>query len=142
MILLQLQEGGHASLVVTGNSMYPTLSHGRDTVFLQPVEGQLQKGDLILYRRENGDYVLHRIVRCPSLNEWVCSGDNQWEPERVCREQAVAKVYSFCRKGKEYAVTAQGYRCYVWLWVCLFPIRRPILAVRRFFGRLYRVVFK
>lgn len=136
LIQLQLQQGGSASLIVTGNSMSPMLQHRRDTVFLQPPEAECKKGDLILYRRDNGKYILHRIVRCTGPGAYICSGDNQWEPEVVSHQQVIAKVDHFCRKGKTYSPSSRGYRFYVWLWVGIFPIRRPILAVRRLLGKL------
>ena len=57
-----LSYGEQVPLVITGNSMYPFLRHGRDTVYLQKVQRPLKKGDMVLYRRKNGQYILHRIV--------------------------------------------------------------------------------
>ena len=142
LIQLQLQQGGHASLTVTGNSMYPMLRHRRDTVYLQPADPVQKKGDLILYRREDGTYILHRIVRCKAAGAYICSGDNQWEPEAVSHQQVIAKVYKFCRKGKIYTQSSRGYRLYVWLWVGVFPVRRPIFALRRILGKLRRTIKK
>lgn len=142
VIQLQLQQGGHASLTVTGNSMQPMLCHRRDTVFLQPAEQKLKKGELILYRREDGSYILHRVVRCTAPDQYICSGDNQWEPEAVSHQQVIARVYGFRRKGKTYAISSRGYRFYVWLWVWIFPVRRPVFAARRLLGRLRKVIKK
>ncbi len=142
LIQVQLQEGGHASLTVTGNSMYPMLRHRRDRVFLQPPDPVQKKGDLILYRRDSGGYVLHRVVRCKAPGTYICCGDNQWEPELVLQRQVLGKVYSFHRKDKTVKVTHRGYRFYVWLWVGVFPLRRSLLAVRRFLGKAYRKLRK
>ena len=142
LIRLQLQKGGHASLTVTGNSMYPMLRHRRDMVYLQPADPVQKKGDLILYQREEGSYILHRIVRCKAPGEYICSGDNQWEPEAVSQGQVIAKVYAFRRKGKEYQHKSRSYRLYVWIWVALFPVRKPIFAMRHFLGRIYRKLAK
>ena len=46
-----------------GVSMQPMLIQGRDTVTLAPVDRELKKYDLPLYRRDNGAFVLHRIVK-------------------------------------------------------------------------------
>ena len=62
VVQLQLSEKGSAGLVVTGNSMWPTFRHRKDQVVLRPAD-TFQKGDIILYRRENGQYVLHRIMQ-------------------------------------------------------------------------------
>lgn len=131
---LQLREGGVANLTVTGSSMYPTLRHRRDSVSL--IKKTPEKKDIILYKRENGAYVLHRIVRIKDT--YICSGDNQWQPESVKPEQVVAVADGFTRKGKHYTKSTVAYRLWVWFWVGIFPVRRPILAVRHGFGSIYR----
>ena len=50
-------------LVVTGNSMLPFLVHKRDTVYLTKIKKPLKVGDMVLYQRLNGEYILHRICR-------------------------------------------------------------------------------
>ena len=142
LLKLQLREGGYATLTVTGNSMYPMLRHRRDTVFLQPADPLQKKGDLILYQRADGDYILHRIVRCKAPGEYICSGDNQWEPEKVSQSQVIAKVSGFRRKGKDYPNAHRGYCLWVWLWTLLFPVRRPIFALRHFLGKIYHKIVK
>lgn len=140
ILKLQLVEGGRAALNVTGSSMKPMLHGNRDAVFLVPEAPK--KGDVILYRRENGQYVLHRIVRINDGESFVCSGDNQWKPEMVSAHQIMATVSEFRRNGKRYNKNHKGYRIYVWLWVGIFPLRRPILAIRRRLGRLRRALQK
>ena len=128
--LLDVQlEQGEAPLRVTGTSMYPTFRNGVDTVFLRKPEGTLRKGDVLLYRRENGQYVLHRIVRLQGQT-LILSGDNQHEPEYLKPSQVIARVERFRRGKREYTSTHLGYRAWVWLWVWLFPVRRPLLQVR------------
>lgn len=136
LINVQLEQG-IAPLRVTGSSMHPTFRNGRDTVCLRKLEAELRRGDVILYRRENGQYVLHRIVRLRD-GAFICSGDNQFEPERVGAEQVIARVEAFRRGKKEYSVTHLGYRAYVWLWVGIFPVRKPLLKLRRWLGKLRR----
>jgi len=136
ILALQLENGGRARLVVTGNSMYPMLRHRRDAVWLVPMTRQPQKRDLILYQRESGQYVLHRIVTRVRNGEFCCSGDNQWELEPMTSGQIIALVDGFQRNGKAYTGKEMSYRLYVFLWVALMPVRRPLLALRRRIGRL------
>lgn len=136
VLKLQMDSGGEARLVVTGDSMYPTLRHRKDVVYLTPLSRQLKKKDLILYKRENGKYILHRIVSRPKNGCFICCGDNQWEKEPVCTQQVVALVERFVRNGKIYTINHFGYRLWLALWVGLFPLRRPLLALRRAIGRL------
>lgn len=135
VIRLQLENGGRAPLVVTGISMHPTLRHCRDMVELIPPPDVLHRGDLILYQRESGAYVLHRIVTKPRDGRFVCSGDNQWEPEDVAAHQVIALVDTYIRDGKRIPVKALSNRIWVGLWIGLFPVRSPLLKLRRALGR-------
>lgn len=135
IIDLQLQNGGRATLTVTGSSMMPMLYHGRDSVVLVPVPARCAPGDIALYRRENGKYVLHRIIALEA-DGYICCGDNQAERERVEHTQLLAVVEGFVRKGKQYTLTHPGWRLYTWAQVRLFFLRRYYIALRRRLGRL------
>lgn len=137
LVMLQLEKGGRARLTVTGWSMMPLLYHRRDAVELIPVSGQQKAGDIILYRRENGQYVLHRII---ALTEdgYICCGDNQAMRETVFHTQLLAVVDGFTRKGKRYTLHAPGYRLYTAVWVKLFPIRKYYISLRRYLGGIRR----
>ena len=138
VIRLQLENGGRAPLVVTGISMLPTLRHCRDLVELIPLTRALRRGDLILYQRANGAYILHRIVNKPSNGQFICAGDNQWEPETVCAEQVIALVDTYIRDGKR--IPVEKFSCKMWVnfWVAFFPMRKPFLKLRRSVGRWRR----
>lgn len=137
LIRLQLKERGRASLTVTGDSMYPMLINCRDQVELIPVSYQQKEKDVILYRRDNGRYILHRIVAL-TRDGYICCGDNQSEKEYVRHDQLLAVVDGFTRNGKCYTLRNPGYQLYAAVWVGLFPIRRYLLALRRCLGRLRR----
>ncbi len=133
LLQLQMEQGGSAWLTVTGSSMHPTFRHGRDRVEL--VQRPPCKGDVALYRRENGVYVLHRILGAREEN-WLCAGDNQWETEEVSPSQVIACVQRFFRKGKTHPVTQAGYRLWTGLWIWLLPVRKPILKLRRLWSKI------
>lgn len=137
IILLQLNTGGRANLTVTGSSMLPMLHNRQDSVTLIPADGKQKKGDVILYRRENGRYILHRIIAA-DREGYTCCGDNQAEKEPVSREQVIAVVDGFTRKGKVYTIDAPIYRLYTAVWVNLFVLRRYYIKIRRRLGRLRR----
>lgn len=134
LVQLQLSEKGSASLVVTGNSMLPIFRHMRDRVLLAPPEN-FKKGDIILYRRDDGKYVLHRILKKKD-GYVICSGDNQWVVERVEDTWVLAVVTGFYKHSKQYSVTNKWYRLYKWVWVAFFPVRRPILWLGKKLFRL------
>ncbi len=141
LIKLQLAEGGIAQLKVTGCSMLPMLREGRDSVTLVPVSGHRKKGDVILYQRKNGQYILHRIIRADG-GSYICCGDNQFEKEPVEHSQVVAVVSAFTRKGRHHKHTDLGYRVYTAIWVGLFPLRKLYISVRRKFGGLRKKFLK
>lgn len=123
LIRERLAAGQDVRFTPRGISMQPMLRNGRDTVVLSPVKGPLKKYDLPLYRREDGQFVLHRIVACGD-NEYTCIGDNQFilEPG-VRQEQLIAVVTAFVRNGRERHVTDPGYRIYCRLWHMSRPVR-------------------
>ncbi len=136
LLQLQMEQGGRAALTVTGSSMLPMLTPLRDRVWLEPIRGELRSGDVILYRRENGQYVLHRIIKlsCPL----ICCGDNQWQKETVQPQQLLAVVTAWETSGKHRTLQSLTYRLYTWLMVSFFPLRRPYIAIRRQLGKIRR----
>lgn len=108
-----LAESGEVSFVSAGVSMMPTIRDRKDVVTLVRPEGKLKKGDVPFYRRDNGQYILHRIIYVNN-DTYVTRGDNQWENEYNVRDdQIIGVLYSFDRDGKTYKVTDAGYKIYV-----------------------------
>ena len=58
-----LAEGGVFSFYPKGTSMEPTIHQGTDQVLLKALPEKLKSYQIILYRRANGAFVLHRIVK-------------------------------------------------------------------------------
>lgn len=135
IISLQMEHGGSATIKVKGSSMMPMLHHRISTVRLMAPEKPPKKGDVILYRRENGRYVLHRIVAVKSTEGFLCCGDNCRETEIVLPEQILGVVCAFTRKGSEHTVEELPYRCYTWLMVHSMPVRGMLIKLRRTAGR-------
>lgn len=134
LILEQLAAGKTVRFAPRGVSMLPMLRQGRDRVVLGPVTGRLKKYDLPLYQRDNGQYVLHRIVDVGET--YTCIGDNQHELEHGIRqEQLIAVVTAFTRDGKQIPVTDIAYQIYCRAWHWLRP-------VKRFLGRCKRALFR
>lgn len=140
VVKLQLNNGGKATLTVTGSSMLPMLVSRRDSVVLIP-PGEEKKGDVVLFQRTNGKYVLHRIIEVTE-NGYICCGDNQASKEPVEKEQVVAVMDGFTRKGKYHDRNAAGYRLYQTIWVELFFLRRYYIWIRRRLGYIRHRVCK
>jgi len=110
-----LSQGKSVRFSPRGISMLPMLRQGMDSVILSPLPEKLRKYDLPLYQRENGKYILHRIVK--TGDTYTCVGDNQFELESGLRhDQMIALVTAFTRDNREIPVTHPGYRIYCRFW--------------------------
>ena len=119
-----------------GTSMLPMLRQGMDSVTLSSVVGRLKKYDLPLYQRENGQYVLHRVIDVGDT--YTCIGDNQFILEQGVRhEQIIAVVTKFSRDGREISVSSVGYQIYCRVWAFSRPVRHLALRIR---NRLCRML--
>lgn len=135
-----LEAGGCVKLPVTGTSNLPTLAPDRDRVTLQKAEGPLVKGDLPLYKRDSGQFVLHRIVSVGKDGSLCCCGDHQWRKEAGIRpDQVLGLVTQIRRKDREFSTEHKGYRLWVRLWVFLLPCRWFLVRVYHLFGRFRRL---
>ena len=125
-----VEAGGTVRLVVTGKSMLPVLMEKRDSVILEK-PGTLKKGDIVLYRRTNGDYVLHRIVKIKKDGMGMC-GDNQKLVEfPIMPEQIIATCSAIIRKGRRIEKNNLAYRFMVFVWINLIPLRPQIYRLAK-----------
>ena len=128
-----LREGAELPLVISGESMLPFLRPGRDTVFLRKPEGTLQRGDIAFYRRSDGSYILHRVVRAEPGKYWFL-GDAQTRVEGPLPAQCVfAYVTAVRRNGRLYQPGSLLWRLFSGPWLNHFRWRPRILRVYRFF---------
>ena len=94
-----------------------------DSVVLSPAPEKLGRYDLPLYRRDNGQFVLHRVVEAGET--YTCMGDNQFVKEPgVRRDQIIALVTAFTRGEKLHRVTEPGYWLYCRVWYHSRHLRR------------------
>lgn len=107
LIKERVENGGTATLTVTGISMEPILKNGVTVVELCAPE-KIKKYDIVLYKRYNGAVVLHRVVKVDKdcVN---CRGDGELVTEKgVDKRCVVAKAISAETKGSK--VRLQGCR--------------------------------
>ena len=109
IITEKISSGGEVSIPITGISMYPTLKQGRDYAVLFKAPEHLKKGDIPFYRRENGQFVLHRVVG-EDENGYILCGDNQTEKEYgVKREWIIAILIAVERDGKRIPINSSEF---------------------------------
>ena len=134
LITESLAAGKSVRFYPHGISMLPMLRQDIDSVVLSSVDGRLKKYDIPLYQRDNGKYVLHRIVAVGE--SYTCIGDNQYVFEKGIRDdQIIAVVTAFTRGEKEISVTSLAYRIYCVLWHYSRPVRHFIHRARRWLAR-------
>lgn len=121
--LLQDETIDALPLVVSGSSMTPFLRHHQDTVYLSRLTRPVRKGDILLYRRDNGIYVLHRVWKTDRAG-FTMVGDAQAEPEPGIRpDQVIAIVTSAVCGGKRQAPGSLRWEFYEKIWIRAVSLR-------------------
>ena len=132
----------HGKIVFTnvGVSMLPLLRQGRDIMVIEPRgNGRMKKYDATLFKRDNGRYVIHRVLKVRE-NDYLICGDNCRQMEPVREDQILGVLTEIQRNGKTIRVTDKGYLFYVHLWCDLYPIRFALIWLREQIGRIKRGV--
>lgn len=125
-----LAEGHSLKLPLEGASMVPLLVGGRDEVLLEEVPGKtLRRGDIVLYVRQDGTHVLHRIHHIYN-NKYFMLGDAQtWIEGPVNKKDVLAVAIAVIRKGETITCSSRGYRFISILWLIMCPVRTLILKM-------------
>lgn len=133
-----VEEGHDVSLLITGSSMAPFLIHMRDFIYFGRPERELKKGDMVFYRRENGDYVMHRICNINSRGFYLV-GDAQTIVEGpIKREQIFGLVKKVCRKGRWLEPKDWYWKFFAGFWLWILPWRRIIMRVFKFMYFMFK----
>lgn len=140
LIQESLEENNEVIFTITGISMMPMLHHRRDKVCLVKPQGYLKKYDIAFYVRDNGKYILHRMVKVKS-DQYVMIGDNQWRKEyAVSHSQVIGVVKGFWRNDNYISCDNLGYRIYCRVWVLLYPLRWLYMRSVSLFAKVYKVL--
>lgn len=127
-----LQEGKTIQLQPQGYSMYPMFLPGRDWAVIEPVSRKLRRGDVVLYRREGGILVLHRICKVKPEGLYLV-GDNQTKLEGPLQQVWVrGMLTAFIRKGRHISVYNPVYQFISRIWLLARPIRHKVAVAIHF----------
>lgn len=131
-----IDSGGVFTLYPKGDSMRPLIRQGQDAVELCAPD-TVAKGDVVLFRREDGAFVLHRIVD-ETPDGYVFCGDNQCVYETgIRREQMIAKVGAVLRDGVRTPADSPEYLRYV----STLPKRRRMIKRRATLRAIKKKIF-
>ncbi|MBO5939449.1 MAG: S24/S26 family peptidase [Clostridia bacterium] len=137
-----LESGGEFLLSPKGTSMLPLIVQGEDRVVLKKYGSvSPKKYDIAFYRRANGAFVLHRILKIKKDGTFVMCGDNQTQLEYgILPEQLIGYVSLIHKGERTIDPTSLRYRCYVCIW-CFLPYRHCVRFIQRVFRRIKRKLF-
>lgn len=124
-----LDSGGEVSFITAGTSMMPLLRDRQDKVVLSKQKLCHRKNDVVFYQRDNGQYVLHRIISAKN-GQYILRGDNQSISEYgISDKHIIATAIAFERNNKLIKITDFKYKSYCFL----LPVIRSFRKVYRFF---------
>lgn len=134
----ELSENGRLVYCNVGDSMLPLIRQDKDLLVIEKPKKRIKKYDVILYKRENGQYVLHRILAVKNGGYVLC-GDNRYYREYgVQPSQILGVLTSVIREGNEIPVDKFGYKLYSHLWCDFFYIRAGVLYFKNAFLKIKR----
>lgn len=141
-----LEQGGVFPFYPHGTSMIPMIVEDRDQVILTHLPEKPKKYQIILYKRKNGAFVLHRIVGVAKDRfgeTYTMRGDNQYQNEYgIRKEQMIGMVCGIVKNGKtvdplhglEYAKAV--------LWVNTVRLRQGVFFARRCVSKIKRILLE
>ena len=113
-------------LTVTGSSMMPLLKPQRDIVWLERCgENDIKKGAVLLFERNGGKPVLHRVIKAQG-DKLIMNGDALSWSETIEKTQVIACVKKIERNGRIISCEDGMVKAYNALWRTTRPIR-PVL---------------
>lgn len=129
----ELNRTGKILRTTIGTSMQPMLKERENIVVLEKAESVLKKYDIALYKRPNGQYVLHRVLKVRE-NDYIICGDNLWQKEIVPHKWVLAYATGYYKDGNFISVNDKDYCRYL----KTLGIRRKRLwiksVIKRFFN--------
>ena len=129
-----LRQGERSVTVpVAGGSMTPFLING-DTVYLDLPDTPVKRGDIVLYTREGGRYILHRVYKVNPDGSFLMVGDAQMELEYIPGPERIhARVTSARHKGRINRPGQLRWWAYAHIWLWLLPQRHWLMHLREIF---------
>ena len=128
-----VKSGTDVKLKVSGTSMYPLVGSRRDSVLLTKAE-DLKVGDVPLYKRDNGKFILHRIVKIEN-GAYGMMGDFEQKLEYpVYKEQIIAVAKGFYRHEHFISCESFWYKVYKFFWMRTVAIRPLLIKILKFRG--------
>lgn len=129
-----VNEGKDVRLLISGSSMSPFLVHKRDSIIFSKPNRELKRGDMVFYQRENGQFVMHRILWTKPEGLYLI-GDAQKEIEGpINPSQVFGLIKKVCRKGKWIEPGNFWWWFFENIWLKIIPFRKIIMKIFNLFN--------
>ena len=139
----QIDSGKTVVFSPNGVSMLPLIRPNTDQVMLRKAPQKLKKYDLPLYLREDGQFILHRVVGIQD-DGYVMCGDNQFEREYGVKDiQILALACGIYRGDVFLSFDDKSYLKYCKRQVFKRQIYGEYMRLRRFASRIkHKILIK
>ena len=134
-------KGGTFRLFPRGTSMEPLLHAGEDSVLLGEAK-DIKEGDVLFYKRTNGNFVIHRLIE-KRRNTFTMCGDHQIGLEfGILPSQVLAKMVGYYKGEVYHSVTDEDYLDYTKKMLARFPFYRKNPTVYKLLKKIKRIFKK
>lgn len=135
---LRLSEEGReipVEITLAGTSMQPLIRMNRDKITIRPLKEEPQVGDIVLFRRADGAFVVHRVYRI-GKDSITTLGDNCERPDvAISRAQLLGKVVEIRRGNRTILPGSKEERRFSRIWTRILPVRRVFLHLKYVFNK-------
>jgi len=137
-----LQRDGKLVYKNRGTSMLPLIRENRDLIIIKKKgKERCKKYDVVLYKRNSGQYVLHRILKV-CKDDYVIAGDHcTYKEHGITDSQVLGVLTAVVRDGKTVNTTDKRYLIYSHIWCDFYYIRVLILKSKTFCSKLNHRLF-
>ena len=125
----QLEKYGELIYTNVGTSMMPLIRNHKDLLVIEKKEC-IKKFDVVLYKRTNGSYVLHRIIKVRKEDYVLCGDNCTYKEYGIKEEQILGVLKRVIRDGKELSLSGCGYQIYTHIWCDFLSLRIVLLKLR------------
>ena len=132
----KINQDGKVIFNPKGNSMFPTILEGVDTVTLVKPVFPLEMYSIVLFRSNEGNILLHRVIGFKN-EKYELRGDNKYSSEEnISKEQILGVVETYTHEGDTVNAFGPDNKAYAKKRHKTINRRKRYLSIRRFFGRL------
>ena len=116
--------------------MYPLLIDHKDSVYIT-FPNKLKKYDVVLFRRNTNQLVLHRILKIKGSKVTMC-GDNEFQKEVIDKSQIIGKMSEFSHNNKITKVTSLKFKLYSRFFCLSLPTKKFLFFIIRIHNHFKR----